>query len=180
MTRELSNIEVDDKERIIKGTAIKFDTYSVNLGGFKEVILRSALDGLQYTNGVLYAVYNHDFNKPLGSTKAGNLKINIDDEGLHFELKMNNTSYANDLYENIKTGVVGGCSFSMLINESCIRTRGSEEGLKIVEVHKILELKEITITAIPAYLDTSVEARNVIGYDLEKEKLLLELELMEL
>lgn len=179
--RAINDVVLDEKENIIKGTAILIDSWSYDLGGFKEIIRKSALENLHIEDGNLFALHNHDYNQPLGSTKAGNLKITIDDRGLHFELKLNNTSYAKDVYENVKTGVVGGCSFGFYTDNTCKSVIGyDEDGLALVEINKILGITEITICASPAYGATSVEARNKIGYDEDKEKMLLMLDLLEL
>lgn len=180
INRAVDNLEVDTKEKVLKGTAIKFNTYSCNVGGFIETVREGALDNVKFThNNNLFIVYNHDMHQPLGSTDAGNLKYWIDDVGLHFEVKLNNSSYANDLYENVKSGIVKGCSFKMWINPNDYRSTGEyKDGLPVKELLNIEEIEEITITHIPAYKDTLVEARNKKKISIEAEILKMKVELL--
>ena len=49
---------------------------------------------------------NHDFNYVIGRTQAETLTLKLDDKGLYFKCLLPNTSYARDIYENIKAGNV--------------------------------------------------------------------------
>lgn len=93
--------ESDQSEgKTISGYALKFGQPSKDLGGFVEVITPEALKEVDLSN--VFLLHNHDYSKPLASVKAGTLKLNIDDVGLHFEATLNDTSYAKDVYENVE------------------------------------------------------------------------------
>ena len=87
----------DDQQdgKSLSGYAITFGQPSKDLGGFTEVIDKNAFDGVDLSD--VYMVSNHDFSKVLASTKAGTLKLNVDDKGLHFEfIKDENGNYIYD------------------------------------------------------------------------------------
>ena len=76
----------NDSTRELSGYALKFNTYSKPLGDvdspFTEVIAPSALDGVDLSN--VFMLNDHDFTQVLASTKAGTLKLDVDNVGLHF------------------------------------------------------------------------------------------------
>ena len=91
-------------DKIISGYAIVFNQPSRDLGGFTEIITPEALDGVNFDN--VYMLNNHDYSQVLASVKAGTLELKTDDKGLYFKATMPNTSYANDVYQQIKSGNV--------------------------------------------------------------------------
>jgi HK97 family phage prohead protease len=103
-------------------------------------------------------LYNHNADQVLGRVGSGTLRLEEDDTGLRFELDLPDTSYARDLSALVQRGDVAGCSFAFAarpggelweeINGETIRTLTA------------LDLGEITITAQPAYPDTTVAKRN--------------------
>ena len=106
-----------------------------------------------------FALFNHDWDKPLG--KVGkNLTLSQDERGLKFDLELPNTSYANDLIENVRSGIVEGCSFGFTIADDSW-TRSEDGGLPSRVIERVGELFEITLTHIPAYPTTEVAMRSM-------------------
>lgn len=131
-TLELRSAEGSEKE-VITGYALKFNRWSSVLGGwFKEIIDQRALDQADLSNVV--ALFNHDESKVLARTGV-NLKLDVDDIGLRFEFTPNGTTYAKDLLENIRSGIITQCSFAFTIltneiqkNGLTVRTESWNEG----------------------------------------------------
>ena len=104
------------------------------------------------------ALNNHDSNQVLGRVGSGTLRLEEDDNGLRFELDLPPTSYARDLSALVERGDVAGCSFAFRVRPGGELWEDSNgETLRTLTA---LDLGEITITAQPAYPDTSVAKRN--------------------
>ena len=156
-----SNVEVRDGEgattdgKRLTGYAIRFNDETTIGSQFDEKVDSRALDGVDM-NGV-HALYNHNWDMPLGK-EGNNMSLAVDDKGLRVDIELNNTTYANDLYENVRTGVVGGMSFGFTIEEDSWEKR---DGLPLRTINKIDKLYEVTFTSAPAYPTTEVGLRSL-------------------
>lgn len=189
--RYIDSVEIrtegDEEGRIISGYALKFNTWSNDLGGFIESVDAKALDEADMSD--VRALYEHNPQLILGRTKAGTLKLEKDEVGLRFECKLPDTSYARDLYANIQNGNISQCSFGFKMEK-----RGDtllfdkEEKIYKRTLRKIKSIFDVSVVAYPAYSDTDVapvlrsieaveksELRNEHSYQVEKMKLELEL-----
>lgn len=143
----------DDDSKVITGYALKFGEPSKDLGGFVEVITAEALKEVDLSNVVL--LQGHDYSKPLASVKAGTLKLEVDDVGLKFEATLTDTSYAKDVYENIKAGIVDAMSFGFEVGIDSFEE--NEEGTVTRSIENMKALHEISIVTVPAYDSTNVQ-----------------------
>lgn len=146
----------DGKKQFVSGYALKFNRWSDTLGGwFREIIDPQALENADMSNVV--ALFNHDENKVLARSGI-NLNLSVDAIGLRFEFEPNNTSYAKDLMENIRTGIVSQCSFAFSIPDE----RGAEEwqdgpeGIMQRRIKRFDKIYDISAVVNPAYPDTNV------------------------
>lgn len=177
-----SDVVTGSQDMVIKGYALLFNTVSDDLGGFKEIIDPNALNGVDISD--VKCLINHDYNYVLGRTQAGTLELEVDSKGLAFKCYLPNTSYARDIYENIKAGNVNQCSFYYVLpDEENAKTWKVENGDYIQTIHKINELIEVSIVTVPAYKETNVEvgqrSKNLDRFK-ELEKLKIELEIQNL
>ncbi|WP_353418123.1 HK97 family phage prohead protease (plasmid) [Staphylococcus delphini] len=178
----MSQIETtNDDGMVVEGYAIIFDTLSDDLGGFREVISPNALSDVDVSD--VKCLINHDFNRIVGRTQAGTLSLEVDDKGLYFKCYFPNTSYARDIYENIKAGNVNQCSFfyTLPIQDDTARIWSKVNGEYVQTINKIDKLIEVSIVTMPAYQNTSVVVgQRGKGLDkfkqLEKIKLEIDLE----
>lgn len=143
----------DDDSKVITGYALKFGEPSKDLGGFVEVITAEALKEVDLSNVVL--LQGHDYSKPLASVKAGTLKLEVDEIGLKFEATLTDTSYAKDVYENIKAGIVDAMSFGFEVGIDSFEE--NEEGTVTRSIENMKALHEISIVTVPAYDSTNVQ-----------------------
>ncbi|WP_195701188.1 phage major capsid protein [Companilactobacillus futsaii] len=147
----------DDQQngKSLSGYAITFGQPSKDLGGFTEVIDKNAFDGVDLSD--VYMVSNHDFSKVLASTKAGTLKLNVDDKGLHFEAQLPDTTTANDTYENVKDGNLSSMSFSFAVADDGDTFTKDDDGNVIRTIKQVKSLFDVSVVAIPAYDDANVQ-----------------------
>lgn len=142
----------------LTGYAAVFNKPSHDLGGFREIIKPGAFKRTLADSSHVTALNNHNADQVLGRVGSGTLRLEEDDNGLRFELDLPATSYARDLSALVERGDVAGCSFSFRVRPGGELWEDSNgETLRTLTA---LDLGEITITASPAYPDTSVAKRN--------------------
>lgn len=146
---------VDDEQMIVEGYALRFNTLSNDLGGFVETISPEALKEADLSD--VRCLIDHDSSKVLGRTTSETLELNVDGEGLYFRTKLPNTTYAKDLYENIRLGNINQCSFGFILSEDDGDSfEKREDGLFKRTIRKIKSLFDVSIVTYPAYNDTDV------------------------
>jgi HK97 family phage prohead protease len=141
-----------DKPRI-DARAIKYDSWSVDLGGFRERIVAGAIN----LDNDLVALFDHSTDKVLGRVSAGTMEVRQDSQGVAFTAYPPQTSWANDLMVSMKRGDIRGCSFRMFVDEDKVYTDASGQVCRDILAARVSEL---TITSMPAYPETSAELRS--------------------
>lgn len=102
------------------------------------------------------ALYAHDESQILASTKNGSLKFEDRDDGLHFSFELPNTRLGDDTLELVKTGLVDGCSFGMIVTKDEWSPRRDQRTIK--------ELRLFEVSLCPqnqAYNGSSVTCRSL-------------------
>jgi HK97 family phage prohead protease len=144
-----AEIRTTEKEgkRIVEGI-IPYNSRSVEFpNGMKEIIMSTAFNKTINDKANVFALYNHDDSKILGSTKSGTLILDNTSEGLRTILELGNSTIANDVWDIISRGDCTNLSFGFLPIKQEIR--GNERYLKEVN------LKEISFcVSSPAYPET--------------------------
>lgn len=177
----------DGEKKVLSGYAAKFNEESLPLRDwwgdtFVEVISPGAFKKSLETNSVK-ALYNHNADHVLGSTKSGTLMVTEDAVGLRFDLDLPNTQVANDLYESVQRGDIDGVSFGFRCKEDKWAETKLDGGWKTIRTLREIELIEISPTPFPAYEATEVDCRSLEEIRAKKEEqeaeaLLLEIELI--
>lgn len=146
----------DDNDMIIEGYALKFDTWSENLGGFKETISRKALENADLSD--VRCLVDHVPSQIIGRTTSGTLSLETDDVGLKYRCKLPNTTFARDLYENMRVGNINQCSFGFILDKKGDEMRFDEkEGIYKRTLNAIRQLTDVSVVTYPAYKDTDVQ-----------------------
>ncbi len=143
--------------KTLHGYAAVFNS-ETNLGTFSEVLRPGVFAKSLATGSNVRALYHHDGSALLGTTRGGTLELREDAKGLAFTLKLPETTHGKDLAILVDRGDVSGCSFGFRVAPGGDRweQRGSTMVRELLEV----ELIEVTLTADPAYQDTSVAMRS--------------------
>lgn len=141
-----------------KSYAAVFNSLSEDLGGWREQIAPGAFKRSLQDGADVRALSEHDPQKGiLGRTKANTLRLAEDNFGLRFEIDLPNTSLGNDVATSIARGDLDGMSFGFHARD----TDWADGAQGIVRTLKDVELLEVTITALPAYTQTSVALRSL-------------------
>jgi HK97 family phage prohead protease len=141
--------------RQITGYAAMFDQRSEELGGFHEVIRPGAFDRALKEGHDVRALWNHNPDLVLGRTKAGTLRLSVDDRGLKIEADLPETQAGRDAHVSIGRGDVDQMSFAFRVLTDEWRTENGEPLRELLDV----ELFDVSPVTYPAYQQTHVSAR---------------------
>jgi HK97 family phage prohead protease len=163
--------------RTVAGYAAVFGSTADIGDSFREIIAPGAFS--RSLGGDVMALVHHDRSRVLGRTTAGTLRMKEDDTGLAVEIDLPDTTDGRDMAVSIERGDVSGMSFGFIVTKQT----WDETGPVPMRTIEAVDLIEVTITAFPAYADTSIamrsladargEARkhhNQSGYSLRKAK----------
>lgn len=151
----------------VAGHACVFDDLSENLGYFDEwyeSVSKSAFDAVLAKAPDVRALVNHDPNLLLARTTvrdgAGSLTLGVDVAGLTYRFVPTATSYAADLEENLRAGVVNQSSFAFRVASATWTERQdpNDPELTIVvrTIEEFSELYDVSPVTYPAYPTTDV------------------------
>ena len=157
-----SNVKLDSNgDLVVQGYVNKPGQLSELLGTvkrFKERIkpgaFKRAIENRQMDIDFLA---EHDANKMLASTRNNSLSLKEDEDGVYMEARISETSYGRDYFTLISDGLVRSMSFGF---RSLKDSWTVENGFNIRTVEE-LELYEISAVKNPAYLQSSISARNI-------------------
>lgn len=145
------------KGKTLSGYAAVFNSEAV-LGDFTEVIRQGAFAKSLATGSNIRALYHHQGDALLGTTKGGTLQLREDAHGLAFSLALPDTTHGRDLAILVERGDVSGCSFGFRVAPG--GDRWEHRGAQLVRELLAVDLMEVTLTADPAYQDTTVAMRS--------------------
>lgn len=169
--------EGEEKQIHLQGYALTFDSLSEDLGYFREIIKKGALDDCKMDNVVLNI--NHDMNKPLARNNKyngiGALTLTVDEKGLFFDAIPTDTSYSRDLISNMRAGIIDKCSFAFTLDwkDNEVQTWDWDDngrGYDLRTIYKIKEIFDVSIVTNPAYESTSCESYERAKKDSKKER----------
>lgn len=155
-------VEGDDEEDgapRINGYAAVFNALSEPLMGFREQIEPGAFGKTLRGKPDIRAFWNHNPQYVLGRTAAGTLSLAEDEHGLAVEIDPPETQWARDLLVSLKRGDVSQMSFGFVP----VKDSWSGDGDDTVRTLHEVRLLEVSIVSMPAYPQTSVQARAVFG-----------------
>lgn len=153
-TRAVSDVAftLDGGKPRIDAQAILYDSWSVDLGGFRERIMPGAVK----LDNDLLALFDHATDKVLGRSSAGTMTARQDDTGVNFTAYPPNTTWAQDLRVSMERGDIKGCSFRMLVDKDAWYVQDGQVLRDVLECR----VTELTVTSMPAYPETTAEARS--------------------
>jgi HK97 family phage prohead protease len=146
----------EDGSKVVSGYAITYNSQSVDLGGFTEIVAPGALTRTLKDNPDVLCLRDHKSELLLGRTIAETLTLDDQPTGLHFICTLPNTSAGNDLAESLSRGDISGCSFGFSVAND---TWTDDAQGNIIRTLLDIDLYEISITSFPAYPATSAALR---------------------
>jgi len=147
----------------ISGRAIVFNSQSVDFGDWVEVMMPGSVELMDD----LYLDFDHQSQYILGRESNQTLETTVSDDGVDFVATPPNTTWAKDLMESMRAKYVAGCSFCF----ECVSERWEwveDRAVRFIEKCRVYSL---TVTGIPAYPETSSEARDAANKKLPEASL---------
>lgn len=139
----------------LEGYAALFNSSSADLGGFTEIIRPGAFTRALAASPDVLALFDHDTRYVLGRTGAGTLHLEEDAKGLRFSIDVAATTTGKDLLLSVGRGDIRGASFAFIAKED----RWMQGNAGMIRELLDVDLLDVTITANPAYPETSVARR---------------------
>jgi HK97 family phage prohead protease len=162
--RYAQEIRANTETGIISGTPIVFDSESVDLGGFNEIITREAATQEFLEQQDIVMLYNHNQDKGVLARYSPNrqrnsLHFTVDERGVHFEFK----AKKNDawLLESIENGDLNACSFAFRVADGGEKWEKRADGTYLRTVNKFDIVQDFSIVVFPAYKATSCNTRGL-------------------
>lgn len=157
-TRQATELRAKgDDSRTIGGYASVFNKKSQNLGGFVEIVDSRAFNksrGDSWPNVV--ARFNHEDQFLLGTTRSGTLRLDIDDEGLVYDVDVPLTR--EDVFELVQRGDVSKSSFAFRTMED---DWGMTEDNFPLRTLLNVQLVDVAPVTTPAYPDATAGLRSL-------------------
>ncbi len=169
-TRYLPATEVrlleGDGARTITGYAAVFNSFSEDLGEFKEIIRPGAFTRSLSGGADVRALVDHESGKVLGRTKSGTLRLAEDRRGLRIDCDPPDCSYANDLIASMRRGDIDSMSFGFYTKRDLWRQEGDTMVRELLEV----DLFDVSVVTFPAYPATEAALRSLTAWRDENAK----------
>ena len=165
------NLELrgEDESRHIEGYGSVFNSRSLDLGGFQEIIAPGAFDGVIERSDVK-ALLDHNAERGIlarSRNGKGSLSLELDERGLKYSFDAPHTNLGDEVVEGLKRGDYSQSSFAFTV-ESESWTKEAD-GSYLRTITKIGGLYDVSIVANPAYTDTSVALRSLDAFKAQEE-----------
>lgn len=166
---ELRSLEENgETEHRAGGLAVPINRHSLDLGGFREIIMPTALNDAFLRSQDPGVFVNHDQTKILARYSANTLRFwEVRSEGWHYDFSIPGTSYGKDLLISLQRGEITQSSFGFAIDpddQDAQEWLPPEENRNFWErrIHKIHRFFDFSPVPFAAYgTNTSVAVRSL-------------------
>lgn len=149
------DIEGENPKLYVEGYAVRFNSPTV-LWEWDGVEYKEQIDDRAFNEAKMDDVifnYNHG-GKVMARTRNNTLELEVREEGLWIRADLSGTEEGRKLYDEIKGGYIDRMSFKFTVREEAY-----DKENHMWTVRKIKRLYDVSAVDIPAYDDTSIEAR---------------------
>lgn len=147
--------EQQDDEMIVEGYAVKFNSPTV-LFEYDGIEYKEQIDDRAFQEAKMDdVIFNYDHQgKVMARTRNKTLELEVREDGLFMRAKLSGTEEGRKLYEEIRGGYIDRMSFQFSIKKEAY-----DKENHMWTVRKVKRLYDVSAVSIPAYDDTSIEAR---------------------
>lgn len=173
---EVRLLENNPESRKVVGYGIVFNSLSKDLGGFREIIRPSAMNGVIEKSDI-FALLNHNQDKGVlarSTNGQGTLKLTVDNRGVRYEFEAPKYATGDELVEGLKRGDIRASSFAFTVNKDGQKISRTVDGGYLREIIQFNEIFDMSPVYREAYSDTSVALRSLDEFKSEVEDLITE------
>lgn len=150
----------DNEPPKLHGYAARFNSFSEDLDGFKEIIRPGAFQATIAGGADVRLLINHD-GLPLARTASGTLKLTEDERGLKVEAQLDPTDPDTQrLVPKMRRGDLSQMSFAFRVSGKDGDFWRKEGEQLIRELHRV-DLHDVSVVTYPAYQATSAAVRSL-------------------
>lgn len=157
-----SEIRLVKRTRKIEGYGIVFNKESKDLGGFKEIILPEAIDGVLERADVL-ALLNHDESRGIlgrSTNGEGTLDLTVDKIGVKYSLEAPDTVLGDEVLSGVRRGDIRTSSFAFSVSDGQ-EWEKRDDGTYLRTITKFDNIYDVSPVYREAYADTTVAVRSL-------------------
>lgn len=155
-----------DTERYVEGYATTFDApyllYEIEGVKYYERIAPGALEGADMSDVIMQ--YDHT-GRVLARMSNGTLGIEADEHGLFVYADLSRSKAAQELYDEIKEGLVTKMSWAFRVAEDSYDTKTHTR-----TIERIGKVYDVSAVSIPANGDTEIAARAYVDGAIQQER----------
>lgn len=145
----------EEKELWVEGYATRFNSPTVLFEWdgieYREQITSDAFNETKMDDVIFN--YNHS-GKVMARTRNKTLQVSVDENGLFVRARLDGTEEGRRLYDEISKGYIDRMSFQFTISKESY-----DKDQRLWTIEKVKRLYDVSAVDIPAYDDTSIEAR---------------------
>ena len=159
---EDAEVRATGEDRSITGYGIVFNKWSVDLGGFREIILPEAIEGVIERSDVL-ALMHDDMSRGVlarCTNGKGSMKLDVDSRGMKYSFNAPKYNLGDELLEGVERGDIRASSFAFTVPQGGDHWEKREDSWErtIKQFDKIYDMSPVYS---PAYTDTTVAKRSL-------------------
>jgi uncharacterized protein len=145
----------------ISGYGLVYESWSQDLGGFRERIAKGAAAPALKAGGTV-GLRQHNMLVLLGTLPSGTLRLSEDSKGVRYEIDLPNSPDGENAAESVKRGDLTGSSFAFrLAPGGDSWTRSPSDGYQERTLTNIAQMIDIGPVTNPAYLGTADKGRKL-------------------
>jgi HK97 family phage prohead protease len=162
-----SELRATRRGRTIEGRAIVFNKESKDLGGFKEIIDPSAIEGIFEKADVL-ALLDHNENRGVlarCTNLTGSMEITVDNKGVNYRFEAPDTPLGDEVLSGIRRGDIRTSSFkfrSLPNDPQFQKWEKRSDGTYVRRIKKFVDIVDFSPVYREAYQDTTCAVRSLI------------------
>lgn len=159
---------------VIVGYGAVFESPSTGLP-WVEILSRNCMDNTDFSQ--CFGLFNHEENIILGSVRSGSVILNVDDNGLHYQITPPDNDYVRAMYvDPIKRGDVIQSSFRFALDYSDPANPPDEwyydeENDQVVrKINRIYSVTDVSPVLFPAYDSAESSIRSAMSFNEKRKK----------